>query len=49
VNQSESKWIKVNQTKKNKFLSRHGKKWLVQVAMNFSRPKAQKAQNRNAF
>jgi hypothetical protein len=25
------------------------KKWLVQVAMNFSRQKAQKAQNRNAF
>jgi N-acetylmuramic acid 6-phosphate (MurNAc-6-P) etherase len=39
----------VNQSKKNKLLSRHGKKWLVQTATNFSRQKAQKAQNRSAF
>jgi hypothetical protein len=40
--------MKANEGKKNKFLCRHGKKWLVQLA-NLSRQKAQKAQNRNAF
>jgi hypothetical protein len=41
--------MKVNEAKKNKFLCRHGKKWLVQMAGNLSRQNAQKRKNRSAF